>query len=479
MLYPKNKLIMFISLLLVAGFVATSLASYYVSRSSLRSQISQSELPLTSDNIYSEIQRDLLRPLFISSLMANDTFLRDWVIQGEGSATKITRYLTEIQNKYDAFTCFFVSEKTKNYYHPTGILKKVKEDEIRDDWYYRVRTMKPDYEINVDLDMANKDISHSFINYRVFDYENRFIGATGIGLKVSAVQNLIKKYQDNYDRNIHFIDKWGTIKLNGFAGKHDGMHLSDIEGVSPFVKKILSGEKEYFRYKRDGKTIHLNTRFIPEFNWFLLVEQAEDAATKHILNALIINLAVCAAITLFVLILTNLTITSYQKKIEGIATTDKLTGIINRHAFDVIFSQVLKDVHRKNSSLSVILYDIDLFKSVNDKYGHLAGDAVLKAIVNVTKKYVRNADVLCRWGGEEFLILLKECSREDAFQISEKIRKAISSVPVFYQEHKINTTISSGVTQYKMSEDEDSLLMRVDTLLYRAKEKGRNRSEAG
>jgi len=87
----KNRLMLIVSLLLVSGFLITSFASYFVSLSSLRSQISQKELPLTSDNIYSEIQRDFLRPIFISSLMALDTFLRDWVIQGEKKDSKSYR----------------------------------------------------------------------------------------------------------------------------------------------------------------------------------------------------------------------------------------------------------------------------------------------------------------------------------------------------------------------------------------------------
>jgi hypothetical protein len=103
----KNKLVLIVSLLLITGFAVTSLASYFVSRSSLRSQIIKKELPLTSDTIYSEIQRDLLRPIFISSLMANDTFLRDWVIQGEKDETQIIRYLREIQNNYNTFTSLF------------------------------------------------------------------------------------------------------------------------------------------------------------------------------------------------------------------------------------------------------------------------------------------------------------------------------------------------------------------------------------
>ena len=92
----KKRLILFVSLILVGGFLTTSLVSYFIALSSLRDQITYSALPLTSDNVYSEIQRDLLKPIFISSLMANDTFLRDWVINGEKNENEIRRYLKAV-----------------------------------------------------------------------------------------------------------------------------------------------------------------------------------------------------------------------------------------------------------------------------------------------------------------------------------------------------------------------------------------------
>ena len=91
----KKRLLFLLSLILVVGFVTTSLVSYFVSLSLLRNQITTSALPLTSDNIYSEIQRDLIRPIFISSLMANDTFFRDWVIDGEKDETQMVKYLKD------------------------------------------------------------------------------------------------------------------------------------------------------------------------------------------------------------------------------------------------------------------------------------------------------------------------------------------------------------------------------------------------
>ena len=332
----QRNLTVVVSLLLAAGFLVTSLTSFFVSRASVRTQIAESELPLTSDNIYSEIQRDLLRPIFISSLMATDTFVRDWVIQGEVDDTRIIRYLKAIQTQYGTFTSFFVSERTRVYYHADGILKKVSEQEPRDVWYFRVRTMKEPYEINVDPDLANKDAMTVFINYRVLDYEGKYIGVTGVGLTVQAVKALIESYQSRYSRRIFFVDKDGVVRLHGARFPEGVTRISQMEGLSGVAREALAQPTGYFTYKSEGKSIHLSTRHISEFGWHLMVEQAEDPALKGILRTLIWNLAVCGVVIVVVLVVTNVTLSSYQRTIEKLAITDKLTGVYNRRAFDLL-----------------------------------------------------------------------------------------------------------------------------------------------
>src|SRR5690606_40728560 len=105
----KRIFVAILAALLAAGFLATTLISYQVAKTSLDHQVADEMLPLTSDNIYSEIQRDLLRPILISSLMANDTFVRDWALEGEKNSAQISSYLGEIQKKYGAITAFFIS----------------------------------------------------------------------------------------------------------------------------------------------------------------------------------------------------------------------------------------------------------------------------------------------------------------------------------------------------------------------------------
>lgn len=160
-----------ISVIVLLGFLATSLIGYFVARDSIAERLQQEMLPLTSDNIYSEIQRDLLQPVLISSLMANDTFAIDWVANGEQDPKQMQRYLAQIQEKYETITAFFVSEKSRLYYHPDGIIKQVSKDEPADDWYFHARHMNQDYEINIDQDTADRSRLSIFVNYRVEDRE--------------------------------------------------------------------------------------------------------------------------------------------------------------------------------------------------------------------------------------------------------------------------------------------------------------------
>jgi diguanylate cyclase (GGDEF)-like protein len=477
MLNRKNQIVLLISLLLVAGFLATSLASYFTSLASLRKEIDQNALPLTSDNIYSEIQRDLLRPIFISSLMASDTFLRDWVLDGERDPERMTRYLREIQTRYNTFTCFFVSERTRTYYHSSGILKQVRPDEERDTWYFRVRTMEMDHEINVDPDMANRDTMTIFINYKVYDYAGNYLGATGVGLTVNAVKSLIETYQRRYQRDIYFVDRQGNVMLSGDAFSRGESRLQEMPGLAPLTAQILGADLLTLSYKRDGETIHLNTRFIKEFDWHLLVEQPEAAAIAGIRGALFVNLGICALVTAIVVLVTCRSLSAYQQRIEDLAATDKLTGAYNRKAFDHMFEQARVVAERNGKTLSMLILDLDHFKKVNDSFGHQAGDAVLKEVAQMIRASIRETDLFFRFGGEEFLIVLTGCQLANAGKIAEKIRSSIHRHPLRYEKETILMTASFGVAEYLPGEDVSLLIRRADQALYEAKENGRNRTE--
>jgi diguanylate cyclase (GGDEF)-like protein len=164
----------------------------------------------------------------------------------------------------------------------------------------------------------------------------------------------------------------------------------------------------------------------------------------------------------------------YEREIHLLATTDSLTGIANRREFARILESEVERARRYGAPLSLAMYDIDYFKRVNDTFGHDVGDHVLQSLTVLVKKTVRITDVVARWGGEEFMLLMPQSDMNAAKRAAEKLRQMIA-------RHRFDEAggiaVSFGVTQYVPQDDPNSLLKRVDDALYLAKERGRNRVE--
>jgi len=466
-----------ISAFLIISFFTTSLISYFVSLNSIRAQIATKQLPITSDNVYSEVQNDIMKPIFISSLMANDTFLRDWVISGEQNRQQITKYLNEIKQQYDVYSSFFVSDKTYRYYYPDGVLKSIDKNEPRDVWYFRVRDMKTMYEINVDIDMANNDHLTIFINYKVFDYDGNYIGATGVGLKVDSVKKLIEHYQKRYASTILFVNSAGEIKLSSTSFDTSIKNINEIKELQPVIRQIFSKNAAEMTYNQKGKSYLLNSRYIPEFDWYLLVQQSDEKEKGVLFRTLLINIFICLVITVIVIVIIYIVLSRYQRQLEEMALTDELTQTYNRKAFEIMVDLAMKENKRNHTDFSLILFDIDGFKEINDAFGHLAGDKALKAIADSVKATIRTIDTVFRWGGDEFIILVKSCDLEHAFGIAEKIRDAVNLNHLTEAKDLLDVTISVGIAQYQNNETEASLIKRADDLLYKAKSNGKNKIE--
>jgi len=166
---------------------------------------------------------------------------------------------------------------------------------------------------------------------------------------------------------------------------------------------------------------------------------------------------------------------SERKKLEEelgrLATTDALTGLYNRHRFNELLGQEVARARRYHTPLSLIMFDLDYFKNINDTYGHAVGDQVLQTVAEVIRENVRATDWVGRWGGEEFLVLCPEATEKDAVATAEKLRGLVES-HVFETVETI--TISCGVTRFKAPDSIDAFVSRADDGLYRAKDKGRN-----
>ncbi|MEX2516394.1 MAG: diguanylate cyclase [Gammaproteobacteria bacterium] len=234
------------------------------------------------------------------------------------------------------------------------------------------------------------------------------------------------------------------------------IHPDDLERVAAEVKHhdetgAESFEQEYRIVCADGRVRWIYDRTV--------VERGDDGLAHHY-QGIVMDITERK---------------EAEERIRVLATTDGLTGILNRKEFTRLLESEIDRVNRYATQLSLIMYDLDHFKQINDNHGHDTGDKVLQTVVKLVCSNIRSVDIAARWGGEEFMVLLPQSSLEAARKIAEKLRLTVS-------RHDFgktgSVTASFGVVEFVPGEDSNSLLKRVDKALYKAKNNGRNRVES-
>jgi len=217
----------------------------------------------------------------------------------------------------------------------------------------------------------------------------------------------------------------------------------------------------------------------------LKIENSKKQISKSVKNRnlLIIGFIVLLNIT-FIFILRmrlktaeHIRLEKTNKQFEELSRKDPLTSISNRRdILEKIFYESIR-VERNQKTFSLAICDIDHFKSVNDKYGHECGDYILKKIADTIVSSLRKQDIVARWGGEEFILLLPETNLEGGGIVAEKVRKTISQYEFRYNNKIILISITFGVSEYSIDKSIDGCIKEADKALYRGKNNGRNRVE--
>ncbi len=191
----------------------------------------------------------------------------------------------------------------------------------------------------------------------------------------------------------------------------------------------------------------------------------------------LLHLSLAAAVSLLVAILVGRK-KRYQQDLEHLSLADPLTGLLNRRAFQQRLEQETDRADRYGGRLFMILGDIDHFKGINDSHGHDAGDFILKKIAATLAVNLRSTDVLCRWGGEEFMVLVSGYTKEDGEKVAEKLRKAVEDEVIWFNNPRLKVTMSFGVCAHRKKMTMEELLKCSDEMLYASKRNGRNQVTA-
>ncbi len=477
-LFSANyRLLGLISLILVGGFLTTTLAAFISSRDAIEHSISEQALPLTGDNIYSGLQKDILYPVLISSMMAQDATVRTFLKGDERNAQWMLDYLASIKTKYNTISSFLGSDKSRKLYHTYGPPDPIDQSRAVDAWFFRMKAMtNAQYETNVDIETLYTGQPTLFINHRIIDEDGGFLGVTGVAITLDAMNQVLARYQERFGRNIYFVNAEGRVVLSGGALREEDRVLASRAGMRDIAPAILNRSKvpTSLSYSAGKSDVLVNSRFIPELDWYLVVEQNVSGNIRPLTRIFAINFGISLGVTVLMLVVTLLTVHRYNRRLQKMATTDALTGLLNRQALAVLFRQTILVSKRTRRPLSAILFDIDHFKSVNDKYGHMAGDSVIKQVADMALDVVRESDLVTRWGGEEYLMLLNDCSLAQAMVVAETLRKRVADHDFCLPDGGARISVSLGVAEYNLTESENAFFTRADDALYQAKHGGRN-----
>lgn len=468
---------MIISLIIITGFLSTFFINFLSYGDIIKDDIKNIS-KLTSTNIYSEINNELIKPIYVSLTMANDSFLKNWLEEetaepDELHITQLQDYLLGIKMKYNYDSVFLISEQSKYYYYYSGINKMISMDDAHDDWYYSFIDKNISYDLDVDQDEVANNALTIFINCRIIDTRGALMGVVGVGIKMDEIQQLLQSFETNFQLDAFLIAPDGIIQAHSDSEKIESVNYFEELYVSSLKDSILRNKTalETFRFERDHQDGYLITRYIEEFDWYLIVEKDNSVLNTIFQRQIVNDLIVIGFVLMLLLILSSVLISRYNSRISHISRTDVLTGLPNRRSYNEQLGAALKQYQKNGQAFCLFVFDLDGFKSVNDNFGHLAGDKVITEAGKIAASFLGHSVILARWGGDEFSGII--------FDGLDQAEKKCSELVHYIGGHGNvgghSITLSVGLTEVKPDDTCDSVITRADLGLYEAKKAGKNR----
>lgn len=432
---------------------------------------------LADVDISKHIENSMSKPVMVSKTMANDEFLKGWLLQ-ESEHDKDDIYLNQLygylkayQSKYDYTTVFCISAQTGNYYYQNGLNKTVSSDDEHDIWYYNFINSGNEYDLEVDTNEASKDNISVFVNFRVENDDGRLLGVIGVGLQISFIEDTIRSYEQDYDLSVYIINVGGA--KTSFSGDTDiFVNLEELAlrtGITEDIVMNKSPESEMQWFTSGNARKCVITKYDETLGWYLILEKDTNSISstfqeriKSNIFFMLISLTACIIVTTAVFI-------TYNKRVVTVENTDELTGLWNRKLFLKQYPVFIRKYRDRKKTM--FMFDIDHFKTINDTYGHLFGNAILAMVGEKLQKAVNGSGIAARWGGDEFLGILSVEPEEAERFFSE----FMDTLKCEEQDCRYHVTISVGITEVNGKLSTEQLFNKVDDALYCSKAGGRDR----
>jgi diguanylate cyclase (GGDEF)-like protein len=465
----------YIAVIFFVTIFTVILTSYFTLKDIINSHDKEIQSAVTP--LFSLVTSEILRPLNISNFMAKNQLIIDYAQQKEIENDYLISYLEKISKAYNMLA-FIALEKHDIMLDSNKKVATLDSNNL--EWFHRLKKL-PGEQFT---DIGNAENPHLFFDNKIRSNTGEFIGFTGVALDLKHFANKFQEYNDRFGFELYFVDNNNIITLSSNKIIKSQSHhrtelitrLNDLPWYQSLIKSNPSDSQlnsDVIYTTKEGLLI--SQMPIQELNWRMFIV-SPPATEQSEYWTIFISRFMLFFIIVVVFYMVLLTIINYLKsRLIKHAQTDHLTQLPNRSHIHWRFDEIVKN----NNNLCLVLADIDNFKNINDTYGHLVGDDVLRIIAEQLSQTLRKIDVVGRWGGEEFVMLLPETSADQAHIIVERIRKNIAAIsfPISTTSGSFTTTISFGICESPIkSQNIEDYIQGADKALYQAKSNGRNQS---
>ena len=479
MRYILRHIKLIVCCIIILGFACVTLESHRAYKQVFDHNI-RSISELGSLTIYHEIDKALSMPVAVSLSMANDSFLQAWLEEEQkrpgnaGHIRQLQNYLAGLQKKFKYNSVFVVSEASRTYFHYEGKSgKTISPRNARDAWYYGFVNSGRLYGLDVDTDEADHNALTVFVNCRIDDDNGKLLGVLGVGMKMHRLQDILTSYERRFALKAYLVNDEGVIQVASDSALIEKRNLFATPPLSELKDKLL-GHKDETEGRWSGlgsRNICMLSRYVDTLGWYLIVEKDTSPLRSAFRVQLIQSAATALLVIAAVLLPISYLMNRHSRTLEKLAVTDKLTSLPNRGALGDIISREVEATRDWKRTCHAFLFDVDFFKQINDRHGHLAGDRVLVLAARLARESAGESGMVARWGGDEFFGLI-HADAEESRALLERLLAAVREHP---ELRELGVSLSIGVTRVEETDDMDSLVSRADEALYHSKNDGRDR----
>ena len=413
------------------------------------------------------IVEQLMQPLHISQTLAKAKELIDLMKVPENNEEQIFSTLERLNKEFD-LNFFVASELSRIQYNSER--QKIDLIEGKVDWYFRYKAQPED----AMADIGQWQNPQFYIDLKIYDEEHNFLGVFGVGKSLEAFTEVFSEYKKTYGYDFIFVDQNKDITLTsdpellikGVTFKN----LADLTWFQDLTPEQQGSSLNNLLLSVNGQEALIAEFNIQPFDWTMYIITPLQARQTEISRGFIISIVSLLAFIFGLFILIYNMLYYFKKDMQKIKQIDILTELANRSNTTLKFEELMYE----KKSVSLALIDLDNFQPINETHGRRAGDIVLRQVAQMLHSEIRETDLLGRWGGEEFILLMPDTGPHEAAELCEELCKKLAAMTITTGTISIQITASFGLSFTAITRTMSEVISAADDALFLAKRDGRN-----